>query len=187
MGQISGDLPHPTTSSWRWYSSLSGINGLGHVSPTILRRWITSFALQFGLVFQDPPGAQTHFGKHKGFGLAFICELLAGALTGAWSAQPGNERQGTVVNHMLTFILNPEVVGNSETFASETLALIEWVKSSPAAKGVDSVLIPGEPERIAKADRQANGIDIDEVSWEGLLQTAEAVDVNRLQVEQIFL
>ncbi|HIG39633.1 MAG: malate/lactate/ureidoglycolate dehydrogenase [bacterium] len=139
------------------------------------------------VVVQDPPGAQTHFGKHKGFGLAFICELLAGALTGAWSVQPGNERQGTVVNHMLTFILNPEVVGDKEKFTSETLALIDWVKSSPAAKEIDSVLIPGEPERIAKADRETNGISIDEVSWEGLLATAEAVEISRQQVDEIVL
>ena len=41
------------------------------------------------------------------------------------------------------------VVGDKEKFTSETLALIDWVKSSPAVRDVDSVLIPGEPERIA--------------------------------------
>ncbi|MFP6808757.1 MAG: malate/lactate/ureidoglycolate dehydrogenase [Pseudomonadales bacterium] len=134
---------------------------------------------------QEPPGAQTHFGKHKGFGLAFICELLAGALTGAWSIQPENDRIGTVVNHMLTFILNPEVVGDKDKFTSETKAMIDYMKSTPTAKGVDSVLIPGEPERIAHKDRTANGINIDEVSWEGILKAGEAVNVSREQIADL--
>lgn len=136
-------------------------------------------------IVQDPPGAQIHFGKHKGFGLAFICELLAGALTGAWSIQPGNERQGTVVNHMLTFILNPEVVGNKDKFTSEAIAMIDYMKSTPTAQGVDSVMIPGEPERIAQVDREANGIPIDDISWEGILKAGEAVNFGRDQVQTI--
>jgi uncharacterized oxidoreductase len=137
------------------------------------------------VILQDPPGAQIHFGKHKGFGLAFVCELLAGALTGAWSIQPGNERKGTVVNHMLTFILNPEVVGDKQKFTAEAIAMIDYMKSTPTARGVDSVLIPGEPERIAQKDRMANGISIDETSWEGILKAGEAVDFNREQVQAI--
>ena len=135
------------------------------------------------VTLQDPPGAQIHFGKHKGFGLALICEVLAGALTGAWSIQPGNERVGTVVNHMLTFILDPKVIGDLDTFAAETNALVDYVKSTPTARGVESVLIPGEPERIAKTDRTAKGIDIDETSWEGILQTGQTVGVTRDQID----
>jgi uncharacterized oxidoreductase len=139
------------------------------------------------VTLQDPPGAQIHFGKHKGFGLALICEVLAGALTGAWSIQPGNERVGTVVNHMLTFILDPDVIGDRDKFTAETLALVEYIKSTPTARGVDSVLVPGEPERIAKTDRSANGIQIDATSWEGILKTAETAGVTRNEVDAILV
>jgi uncharacterized oxidoreductase len=137
------------------------------------------------VILQDPPGSQIHFGKHKGFGLAFVCELLAGALTGAWSIQPGNERKGTVVNHMLTFILDPEVVGDRKKFTAEAIAMIDYMKSTPTAGGVESVLIPGEPERIAQIDRITNGIPIDETSWEGILKAGEAVNISRDQVQAI--
>ena len=129
------------------------------------------------VITMDPAGSQTHFGKHKGFGLAFICEVLAGALTGAWSVQPGNIRQGTVVNHMLAFIIDPKVIGDTDAFTSETKALIEYIKSTPTAKDVDCVLIPGEPEQIAKANRQANGIPIDETSWQGIVAAGATVGV----------
>ena len=137
------------------------------------------------VVVQDPPGAQTHFGKHKGFGLAFICELLAGALTGDWSVQPGNKRAGTVVNHMLTFILNPEMIGDLEKFTIETQAMISYMKSTPTAKGVDEILLPGEPERIAMLERKANGILIDETSWESILLTGDLAGFEREDILQL--
>ncbi|MBV1878510.1 MAG: malate/lactate/ureidoglycolate dehydrogenase [Pseudomonadales bacterium] len=137
------------------------------------------------VVMQDPKGSQTHFGKHKGFGLALICELLAGALIGGWSSQPDQPRPGTVVNHMLTFILDPEVVGDTVKFATETGALLEYMKSTPTATGVDAVLIPGEPERIALSDREINGITLDTLSWESILQTADRAGLSRDRIETL--
>lgn len=135
------------------------------------------------VVTDDPPGAQIHFGKHKGFGLALICEILAGALAGAWSVQPGNPREGTIVNHMLTFILNPEVIGDRQSFEDEIRALIDYIKDSPTAKGVEEILIPGEPERISRAARLADGIAVDDVTWRSITRAGESVgiDANRFQ------
>lgn len=137
-----------------------------------------------GVETRDPnkAAAQIHFGKHKGFGLALVCEILAGALTGAWSMQPDNPREGTIVNHMLTFILDPDVVGDRARFEAELTALIDYVKSSTPARDVDSVLVPGEPERIARAQRLANGIDIDDVTWGQLVATAGAVGIDEDRV-----
>ena len=43
-----------------------------------------------GVMFQEPQGALIAMGEHKGSGLAIICELLAGALTGGRTSQPGH-------------------------------------------------------------------------------------------------
>lgn len=136
------------------------------------------------VVAADPPGAQIHFGKHKGFGLALICEVLAGALTGAWSAQPGNAREGTIVNHMLTFIIDPEVLNERKVFEEEVRALIAYIKDTPVASGVESVLIPGEPERISRAQRLAEGIPVDDTTWEGIVRTGESVGIDKAELER---
>lgn len=133
-----------------------------------------------GHMTTDPTksAAQLHFGKHKGFGLALICEVLAGALTGGWSMQPGNPREGTIVNHMLTFILDPDTIGDRARFEQELVDLIGYVKDTRPAPGYDQVLVPGEPERIARAARTANGIDIDDTTWSQILSAAESVGIN---------
>ncbi|MEO8345996.1 MAG: hypothetical protein ABI607_09895 [Betaproteobacteria bacterium] len=43
-------------------------------------------------------GRARPFGKHKGYGLAVMCELLEGALAGEWTAQPGNQCGGIIVS-----------------------------------------------------------------------------------------
>ena len=55
----------------------------------------------------------------------------------------------------------------------------------PEVSGVDAALIPGEPERIARSDRTASGLSIDEVTWEGILETGEAVNFNREEAYKI--
>ncbi|MEX2328068.1 MAG: malate/lactate/ureidoglycolate dehydrogenase [Pseudomonadales bacterium] len=136
---------------------------------------------------RDPneAAAQLHFGKHKGFGLALVCEMLAGALTGAWSIQPGNPREGTIVNHMLTIILDPAVIGDTDQFTSELKALIAYVKDTAPAPGGTGVMIPGEPERIADAERRHLGIDIDDTSWNQILATAASVGMDAARTDRI--
>ena len=51
-------------------------------------------------------GAIRAFGEHKGSGLAFICELLGGALTGTGATAPDRR----FANGMLAFYIDPKVV-----------------------------------------------------------------------------
>src|SRR3984885_3359144 len=60
-------------------------------------------------------GAIRAFGEHKGSGLAFICELLGGALTGTGATAP-NRR---FANGMLAFYIDPRVVDPAHFFDGE--------------------------------------------------------------------
>src|SRR6201989_2164536 len=51
-------------------------------------------------------GALRAFGEHKGSGLAFICELLGGALTGTGATAPDRR----FANGMLDFYIDPQVI-----------------------------------------------------------------------------
>jgi len=137
------------------------------------------------VLFADPPGALSHFGLHKGYGLALICEILAGALVGEWTAQPENYREGTVINHMLTIILDPSMAGSPDGFEAETRAMLDYMKSTPPVAGIDEVLIPGEPERIAMKNRTRDGIYIDDTTWSQLQFTATAVGLDEQQVNEL--
>ena len=59
-------------------------------------------------------GALRTFGEHKGSGLAFMCEILAGCLTGGGTSGPipGGKR-GQIANGMLSIYLSPGSFGTA--------------------------------------------------------------------------
>jgi uncharacterized oxidoreductase len=86
---------------------------------------------------------------------------------------------------MLTVILNPDILGDKELFQSEIQAMLEYLKSTPPVAGVDEVLIPGEPERIALRQREAEGIYIDDTTWSQIVTTANSVALSTEQINRI--
>lgn len=127
-------------------------------------------------------GSLGPFGQHKGFGLAFICELLGGGLAGEWTMQDTSKQKSVTVNHMLMFIIDPDVFGGAERFQHEVNGMVDWMHSSAPAKGFDRVRIAGEPEREAMAERMANGIPIDDQSLAAIGAAAKKAGLSDAQV-----
>ncbi|MDE2914322.1 MAG: malate/lactate/ureidoglycolate dehydrogenase [Paracoccaceae bacterium] len=118
-----------------------------------------------GVVFADPPGALLPFGEYKGSGLALICELLAGGLSGGGTIQPENPRRGSIMNNMTTILIDPARFADRTWLADEIDAMVGYVKSSPPAKTGRAVQVAGDPERAVLAERQKRGIPIDPAEW----------------------
>jgi len=130
------------------------------------------------VMFRTPGGALLPFGEHKGYGLAFFCELLAGVLTGGGTIQPENPRLGGIINNMLTFVVDPERLVEQSWMQSEIDAVIRYVKDSPAAVAGQPVLVAGDPERRKSAERSAAGIPIDEVTWQEIVMAAKDLGIS---------
>jgi uncharacterized oxidoreductase len=45
------------------------------------------------------------------------------------------------------------------------------------------VLLPGEPEQRAKAERTANGIPVDPTTWDHIMAAAEQVGLDRAALD----
>jgi hydroxycarboxylate dehydrogenase B len=133
-----------------------------------------------GVMYNVPYGAILPFGLHKGGGLAVICDLLAGALTGGGTHSPRTiVKDGTdIVNNMLSIIIDPASMGGTAYFEDEVENFVGWVKSAKPQPGVDEVLTPGEPERARKLDREKNGVPIDNTTWQQLIEVARKVRLN---------
>jgi hydroxycarboxylate dehydrogenase B len=125
--------------------------------------------------YADPPGAILSIAGHKGYGLAFICEVLAGALTGGGCSNPANADK--VVNGMLSILIDPTVFQAEQAFSEEIHRFTEWVKSSARVTPEGEILVPGEIEERTKAQRLRDGIDIDATTWSQIQATAESVGV----------
>ena len=52
-------------------------------------------------------GALLPFGLHKGSGLALMCEILAGALTGGGTNQPATPNDRGIINGMFAIVIDP--------------------------------------------------------------------------------
>jgi uncharacterized oxidoreductase len=129
--------------------------------------------------FYGPPaGAILPFGGHKGSGLSFFCEVLAGALTGGGSSHPGSPSAGRLVNNMLSLVLDPVPVAGEAAFAADLERLVAWVKGSPPARPGGEVLLPGELERRVRAERLANGIPLDATTRQQLATAAASVGID---------
>lgn len=129
-------------------------------------------------------GALKAFGAHKGSGLAIACELLGGALTGGLTMQPEHPQQGGIVNSMLSILIDPAAFGDPAAIRREVQAIGEWIKAAPLAEGFDQILLPGEPERRARAQREAQGIPIDDRSLADILAAGESVGVPRAALDR---
>ena len=118
---------------------------------------------RYGVI--EPFGALTTFGLHKGYGLAVVCELLGGALTGGGTWHTEDRSKKRVLNGMLSILIDPKRLGTDAVFGREAGEFIAWVKRSPPAPGSDRVRIAGDPERETRARREKEGIVVDANTW----------------------
>jgi hydroxycarboxylate dehydrogenase B len=120
-------------------------------------------------------GALMAFGEHKGYGMAVACELLGGALTGGgtWHKPANTKRE--ILNGMLTIVIDPAKLGTQASFEAEALSFVDWLRQSPAAPGAKGVLIAGEPERKARAQREKDGIVVDDQTWSDIVEAGAKV------------
>lgn len=137
------------------------------------------------VMYSNPRGSLLNFGRHKGFGLAMMCELLGGALVGNFTMQPGNARPGSSINNMLMFAVKPELFGGTDYFQKEVDLFIDYVKSTPSLEGHEQVMMAGEPEQQTFKHRTANGIPIDEKSWNDLLAGAEVAGMSAGRIAEL--
>ncbi len=138
-----------------------------------------------GYMFPERRGALVAMGEHKGSGLALMCELFAGALTGGWTLQPGNPRTGGAVNNMLSVIIDPGAIGDADACRAEAEAMIKTAKGAEKREGFDEILMPGEPEAIQRKHRLENGVDVDDTSWQEILAAAETAGMTSDEVASI--
>ena len=132
-----------------------------------------------GVLFREPNGALLPFGEHKGYGLAVVCEILGGALAGGLTLHQ-RPSPHSIVNNMLSFIVDPDRLGSAAHLTHQALAFAEWVKASPPS-GDHPVMLPGDPERAWRRQRNAEGVPIDATTWGQLLQAGARLGLDQAE------
>jgi uncharacterized oxidoreductase len=119
-------------------------------------------------------GAMRAFGEHKGSGLALICELLGGSLTGNGATAPGRKFS----NGMFSLYVDPTRIDPSNVFDADMTRYLDWFQRAKAVPG-RAVMTPGEPERAERERRLATGVPLPAEAWASIVAAARSVGVNR--------
>lgn len=137
-----------------------------------------------GVMHVPPLGALLTFAGHKGYALAAMCEILGGALSGGQTTHQASlqESVDAIFNCMTTVILNPELF-DAPDMHQQADAFIDWVKQSPHDPN-EPIQVPGEWEAHNRATRLAEGIPLDESSWNAICEAALAAGMPDSELQQ---
>lgn len=100
-------------------------------------------------------------GAHKGFALALVVELLAGALTGSpvgLDSHPHEHARGGVGH--LVIAIDPVAFGEAGAFLGSAATMVDMVCVAVGAESSDQVTLPGDPEHRLEAERRTAGIPL---------------------------
>ena len=106
---------------------------------------------------------------YKGYGLAVMIDAIAGGLSWAGCSTASPTRGGS---GFLCLAIKIESFIDLDEYKDEIAILSDWVMSSKTLPGVDRIYLPGEIEWETREKREAEGIPIEEETWERLHATA---------------
>jgi uncharacterized oxidoreductase len=125
--------------------------------------------------YLDDPGALLPAGMHKGYGLAFACELLAGVVGGAGILTDTVPVDGVTRNNIFAVTFDPGRFGEAAGQAAAMAEAVRFVTASPPRNAAEPVMIAGDPERRARERRAAEGIPLPQPTIAALLETARSL------------
>jgi hydroxycarboxylate dehydrogenase B len=129
-------------------------------------------------LYGNPPGSILPMGgaqAYKGFGLALMIDIFAGAIAGAYCAREKPVSQ--IGNAVFMMILDPAHFGGAEHFRQEVELLVETIRNTPRIDGVSKITLPGDPERENYERLSREGIEIDDENWAALTAVAQKLGV----------
>ena len=125
-------------------------------------------------LYGTPPGTIRPMGGeqgYKGFGLAFLIEMMCGGLSGGQCAYP--DPPPPVGNCAMFVVLNPELFAGWGHLHEEVRDLERYVRGVPRIDANQEVTLPGDPERQTLAFRTRDGIPLDDGNWKALVDLAD--------------
>ena len=112
------------------------------------------------------------FGRHKGSALSILIDALGSGLTGSEQTDRYHKLGAVLIG------IDPAVFRPRDEYGAAVDRLYDRVTGVQPAPGFDEVLIPGEPERRARREQRASGVEVAPATLQTLLDTAEKLGVD---------
>ena len=111
---------------------------------------------------------------HKGYGLSAMVEIFSGILTGLGF---GVEPSGKHNDGVFMAVFKVDAFMDLEEFKREVTDFATYLKATPTAAGFDEVLYPGEIEHQRIQKNLAEGVFIEDATWDKLKALADEYGV----------
>ena len=120
-----------------------------------------------GQLYDTPGGAILPLGGpagHKGFGLAMMVDVLAGALSAAGCPRAGDfdPRHGS---GLFMLVIDVARFRSRTDFTQQVAEMAAYVESSQPAAGFERVMVPGQYEHEQRLARRQRGVEIPTSVW----------------------
>lgn len=113
-----------------------------------------------------PLGSRLETSSHKGYGLGIMVDILTGVLPGMGSALFAD--RSVLAQGQWFAAWRIDAFCDPTQFKADMKRMVDHLRSLRPAEGQQSVLVPGDPEAAARADRSVNGVPLDAETIEQL-------------------
>ena len=124
-------------------------------------------------------------GGYKGYGLSIIIDILCSMLTSMPSGKYISDMYGDPINEKrflghFFIAINIAAFENINVFKSRMKKMVNEARQEPVEKNSQSVMVPGDPEKIELKERLRHGIPINDNLIDKLsgLAASHSVDIN---------
>lgn len=111
---------------------------------------------------------------YKGYGLSFVVKALSGLLTGLGT---GLDPVGRHNDGCFLAAFDVERFRPLSEFERDMEDFIRFLKATEPADGFKEILYPGEVAARARREREQSGIEIDDASWQEIMDIARGLEV----------
>ena len=120
-----------------------------------------------------PLGSRAETSAHKGYGLGLMVDILCGPLSGAGSGLFVDKSVGEMGQWFSAWRI--DAFRDPDEFAEDMKRMVDHLRATEPAPGVDAVLVPGDPEATMRADREALGIPLEDQTVRELQELGDKI------------
>ena len=125
-----------------------------------------------------PLGGNTEvLGGHKGYGYGMLVEIFSGILGQGMTSNYCMQNNKSGICHGFAAI-NPAFFGDPAVIKANFSKFLQELREAPKAEGCDRIYTHGEKEMIAREDRLANGIQVNDNTMVEVLDMCEYLDMD---------
>lgn len=126
-----------------------------------------------------PLGSSDALSSHKGYGLAVMVQILAGALAGVSFTRTHSEAAHEGVGHFCLAI-DPSCFGDGGDFRQSVSDIVDTLREEAPINREQPVLVAGDLERATRAKRRFEGVPLSEALLEEIEEVCSHSDIEFL-------